>query len=359
MSLSSKELFHSNFWGWLFERSIEYVKVFFPAVTPDSDYIVERETGSRGNKRDLTVRQNPVKNKNGKTIRYDKAFVIENKFKSLPRKEQLERYQKDLNSQFVGGVITGINKPDFIDSLENWKFIPYGEIASAILDVAKKEAEGFEKELIVKYAELICQLNAFIISTLKDTYGKWSIKAISTKASKLRINDVLLKLKASELCSYIQKHIDLPKRVGSYELIIADGFSHAHPIVDVRYVQTKDKSIPSVFGIQIENLQFRRCVQSMEILDPVETEKFFRETVSCGWFEDYTKESKNRIQGKKTSMRKTFGTYQGLDDNKNPYTFIHQYWNIENDLSFDEILKHIHNAVQYAISVFVKDNKKD
>lgn len=26
MSLSSKELFHSNFWAWLFERNIEYAK---------------------------------------------------------------------------------------------------------------------------------------------------------------------------------------------------------------------------------------------------------------------------------------------------------------------------------------------
>lgn len=32
MSLHSKELFHSNFWAWLFERNHEYVKIFFQSL---------------------------------------------------------------------------------------------------------------------------------------------------------------------------------------------------------------------------------------------------------------------------------------------------------------------------------------
>ena len=29
MSLHSKELFHSNFWAWLFGHNVEYAKIFF------------------------------------------------------------------------------------------------------------------------------------------------------------------------------------------------------------------------------------------------------------------------------------------------------------------------------------------
>ena len=49
MSLSSKELFHSNFWAWLFERNIAYAKVFFSGIKEIKR--VEREK----NHRDVTI----------------------------------------------------------------------------------------------------------------------------------------------------------------------------------------------------------------------------------------------------------------------------------------------------------------
>ena len=31
MSLSSKELFHSNFWAWLISQDEDFIKLFFPS----------------------------------------------------------------------------------------------------------------------------------------------------------------------------------------------------------------------------------------------------------------------------------------------------------------------------------------
>lgn len=41
MSLHSKELFHSNFWAWLFGHNVEYAKIFFPDL--ESCKKIERE----------------------------------------------------------------------------------------------------------------------------------------------------------------------------------------------------------------------------------------------------------------------------------------------------------------------------
>lgn len=36
MSLGSKELFHSNVWGWLIENDKEFMKVFIPSFSDTS-----------------------------------------------------------------------------------------------------------------------------------------------------------------------------------------------------------------------------------------------------------------------------------------------------------------------------------
>ena len=75
MSLSSKELFHSEFWAWLFARNIEYARIFFPNISTIEN--VGREEGNR----DITVYSG------------GKGYVIENKVKSLPNVKQLEKFR--------------------------------------------------------------------------------------------------------------------------------------------------------------------------------------------------------------------------------------------------------------------------
>ena len=95
MSLSSKELFHSNFWAWLFahnEHGREYLEIFFKHF-PDSDFKVEREQG----KRDITIWCE------------EKAYIIENKVKSLPDIEKLEKYKEKVGKNiFKKSLIYGI-----------------------------------------------------------------------------------------------------------------------------------------------------------------------------------------------------------------------------------------------------------
>lgn len=54
ISLSSKELFHSNFWAWLIEYNPEYSKVFFDDIDFNNKLFVKREEKNR----DLSIHLN-------------------------------------------------------------------------------------------------------------------------------------------------------------------------------------------------------------------------------------------------------------------------------------------------------------
>jgi hypothetical protein len=90
LSMSSLELFHSNFLEWLFDIDHEaFLECFGLTVNPSSTYTIEREyhLGTRDGKEwvtDIAVLEN------GKMI-----LIIENKIKSTPSKGQLEN-QKEL-----------------------------------------------------------------------------------------------------------------------------------------------------------------------------------------------------------------------------------------------------------------------
>ena len=78
LSLSSKELFHSNMIGWLIENNLDFARNILERPDLDSERKVEREKYNF----DLLVTANGEK------------FVIENKVKSLPDYQQLEGYRR-------------------------------------------------------------------------------------------------------------------------------------------------------------------------------------------------------------------------------------------------------------------------
>lgn len=89
MSLGAMELFHSNFWRWLMEYNVKYVKVFFKDLeNVDKEEIkIKREYKHT----DMSIEIN------------DKYYLIENKIKSLVDEEQLERYADDFKDNFIEG----------------------------------------------------------------------------------------------------------------------------------------------------------------------------------------------------------------------------------------------------------------
>ena len=81
MSNGSHELFHSNVIAWMLERCHDFAEVFFKELK-GKNYEVFREK----HQMDIVLEFG------------EKAYVIENKFKSLPGAYQLERYQQTFSN---------------------------------------------------------------------------------------------------------------------------------------------------------------------------------------------------------------------------------------------------------------------
>lgn len=152
------------------------------------------------------------------------------------------------------------------------------------------------------------------------------------------------KIIANKFVLFLENKINtefLNRKIGEYDLEIFSEYSRKQAIVNVRFVNETNKNKISNIGIQIQGNQYRWCVEKS--LNDADTENFFREYVSKGWFEDY-KASKDKkiIRGHKTGLSKSYCRYR-----KN---FLYQYWNIE-EYSFENIWKQIVMDIKKAAEI--------
>ncbi len=377
MSLSSKELFHSNFWGWLCGRTdvgAEYARIFFPEIKEVPE--VKREQGHR----DLTFWQNDV------------AYVIENKFKSIPNKSQLLDYQKDLEQKadkkkgdvFGKGILTGLKKPSFIGDpeLSKWSFITYKRIGEDIVKIAKSgiETDAFTRDIIVSYGELIQELYEALMEKLKLAEKEWIY--YDEDLANIRMNDIYSKLVASQLAEHLRENLVANKRIGDYELYIDSDYGQGGALVNVRYAIIDEelkkkyrnpddgKYRLDCIGIQIEGNSYRWCASVAKNYKKysLETDMLFDEIKKTfQWFVDYdykkkpkmitdhidgsikrcTKQSKPRS----TDNKKEFPYHLYTGSANNPYTFMYQFWTINDRESFDYICEEVQRDIDRAAEI--------
>jgi hypothetical protein len=112
LSLSSKELFHSNFLAWLFtnykQESSKVLRVFID--DNNNNYTISNVKREEKN-RDLTVY---FQDKNGSA----KKLIIENKVKSIPNYQQLVNYSKDGTKEEYY-ILLSLAKPFFFNRQSN------------------------------------------------------------------------------------------------------------------------------------------------------------------------------------------------------------------------------------------------
>lgn len=333
MSLSEKELFHSNFWAWLFERNKKYIGIFFDEIIDIKEYTVEREQGNR----DITVWT-----ENG-----HKAYVIENKLKSIPKVEQLIKYQQTLDTKFTKGIITGIYAPRF--ELDGWKFMSYDVIGRKIKEIANKtENDCFEKQLIIRYADMLADLISAMNESYRLTLNKWQLNCFKN-FEKSRIDDVLKKLKASELASYLDKELKdaVPEnagRNGCYTLRIEEGFTNKSPLIDLFYV-FYDSNELSKIGIQIQGTQYKRIVEYKKMPEE-KKDKIFEKFAALGWFEDYDRNNSKIIMGRKTAQTKRYCLFKPA--------FMYQYWTMDEEVPFEVIKEHLIDDLSFAAKILAQ-----
>ena len=173
LSLCSKELFHSNFWAWLIEQEPKFVSMFGEEFSN-----IEEKVDIKREDKICTVEEKDIFNEN-KTykknciadisfIHNNNLYIIENKLKSLPNKEQLENYIDGdiINEKYKNiqrkVILTSFTKPIFeLDS--NIKYISYKEICNNLKNLKNCFDNNNENKVIlenyIKYLELMNELN--------------------------------------------------------------------------------------------------------------------------------------------------------------------------------------------------------
>lgn len=337
MSLGSKELFHSNFWAWLIETEKKFAKIFFNDIDLENIACVGREDGNR----DLTIYM-----KKQEDEKRSKVYVVENKFKSMPTVEQIQKYQKDVEQKavFHGGLLTGIEKPNFILPT-NWNFISYKEISQGILNVVENIKDNislFNYNLIKEYCGFLDKLQELLFIFINYSKNKKCLNSEDfALLHEIKMDNVCKKLNMQEFANYINDNLakDFYK-----DVIVKTNFTRGESLIDIEFEKEYKEGFVIRIGIQIQGTQYRKRIvkrldekiknDNIRILNNEELKrKIFEDYKKKGWFED---KNQDCLFGRKTSQRGDYCSYCVEND----YVSVYQYYNIE-DFSFETNLRNI------------------
>lgn len=151
LSLTSRELFHSNFWAWLLRK---YPQIFTSAFYQNYDAQSNVEVLREKYNFDLLLKID------------DEYIIIENKCKSVPNKAQLEKYYKKIKTNKKKMVLVSYFKPLFLSTLSDFEeYLSYEELYSRLKKVVYNvNSEVIEKDdwvLINSYIDFLALLNEF------------------------------------------------------------------------------------------------------------------------------------------------------------------------------------------------------
>lgn len=252
MSLGAQELFHTNVWKWLFEKDPRFAYLFFKELRTKNFEVTREE-----NHHDISIWLNKGQPEK------EKVFVIENKIKALPYKDQLERYYAKIIgrggtsniNRFGGGVVTGITKSKC--NFANWQFMSYAEIADGIAAVLQ-EVRGAKPEMesVSEYVRIIHALVCVIEGFLSRNKDRWVVFDDCNDERDVGLADVCLKLTAEAFKEYLsdrKEFIALSKKCPrGWSFDIKTGFSNCTSLIDVDF--TRDDAR---IGIQIQDKSYR------------------------------------------------------------------------------------------------------
>lgn len=287
LSLTSKELFHSNFLYWLGVTYQDLFKETFSklgcntAAWPE-DWTVEREyKAAKSISLDLCVKG---PGKRGKIY-----LILENKVKSIPNQQQLNRYVAIRNVAptcdfILLSLATDFPDKDQIDVNSGGKWIVwnYGDLAAA-LDKALTSCGGnvrpFHKAILEDYIQMVRGLDGLFGHLTVDDNGRYCDN-VSQVYANLRMDDVYEKIRTSLIAEKLRNRlkkefpnqtIDIKSELKIEEIgesnekpltkvYVDSGYTNKQGVVDAK-VKINDRY---VLTVQIQGEQYRHAIEWLQ-----------------------------------------------------------------------------------------------
>ena len=235
LSLSNLELYHSNLFAVVLEKSEFINHKFFSDVIDINKKYTDLKVYRERNSIDLTIE---VVDEDEETH----VIFIENKVKSLPDESQLVRYSEKNSS--AKGILLSLVEPGF-ELPENWFIRSYGELIEYYNDLLEKVDETF-RLFLIDYIEYMKNVEEFIE---KISYGEsYFLEESNNKVlDGMRLRSVIEKIHYANL---EKKIADLGYKTYSGRIRGDNFFGIDLPI----------EGTTSSFDIQIQGNQYRHKV---------------------------------------------------------------------------------------------------
>ena len=235
LSLSNLELYHSNLFAVILEKSEFINHKFFSDVVDINKKYTDLKVYREKNSIDLTIE---VIDEDRKTH----VIFIENKVKSLPDENQLVRYsEKDSNAK---GILLSLVKPGF-KLTDSWFRRSYGELIEYYSDLLNKVDDTF-RLFLTDYIDYMKNVEVFIE---KISHGEsyYLEKSNNKVLEGMRLRSVIEKIHYANLQNKIA---DLGYKTYSGRIRGGHHFGIDLPI----------EGTTSSFDIQIQGNQYRHKV---------------------------------------------------------------------------------------------------
>lgn len=325
MSLSSKELFHSNFISWILETYPKEMGLFFCKILKLEPIFEIRELKREKLNIDISFYL-------GNTI-----VLIENKVKSIAYEKQLTDYNELYKDKTKEIILLSLKEPTI--DLKNWKYLNYKDLVEQLeYLVSNKDIDIYHKYLINDYIKfmkiLLNELLPFVnikkveISTLykKDTEANKLLEQLT----EIRMHDFFLKGLFEDAAKFLREKLEIEKNIKVTSKNISEcnkednafsvtfGMSRAQGLLDIKYKIEKDV----IIGIQIQGLQYRQFIEgkdkdyiekiSKQFLENKKWFLFFNRLEKHKDLKIYPEERKSLETNKEESKFNKFSSSQGL-----------------------------------------------
>ena len=298
LSLSSKELFHSNFINWMTidESTRELFKDIWGFEFNPEKHIALREY----NNFDFCICNILRYKKDGVDVEEpgEVLLIIENKFKSIPYKKQLDEYRRKVEK--INAAVAKKSKKFNLDPIKNetkyflltlaesfldkdeineenvWTIKTYKQYAQQIKDY--NVINGFVGELLAKYAEFVLTICNYVnqrFSVSKEQIEQMEWEALISEHEKLkslRIDDIWQKLFINKVAEYLKKQIE--DNIRDYEvtteslgtriysdnrnlIVVGSSYSKGCAILEVSLHRSNAEY---TYVVQLQSGQYRHCV---------------------------------------------------------------------------------------------------
>lgn len=270
LSLSSKELFHSNFLEYLINNDnnvLNYLFDGFIEINWQDKVIVEREKYNF----DLLIhdKQNCV--------------IIENKVKSIPNIAQLIEYQKKAENKFKnlnkGFILLTIYEPYKLNSEKkgDWIVLNYLEMLKRLKKYSTVIENRYFKDIILDYINFMDTLiNLFQELKMNEEQSIYIDEDILKDLKELRIHDLFYKSRFEILKADLAKRINSEYRnkykvieankwqsLNMDEIAVDNNFTRGTGLFELKVpVNTLNKNEKSIIGVQLQDHSFKLLVQS-------------------------------------------------------------------------------------------------